>query len=71
MISDEHRLWQAGDLECVMISCCTGAELQVRRLSKTRQLTGADADILLREMYPTKNDLYERARDLQAEYANR
>jgi hypothetical protein len=41
-----------------MISCCSGAELQVRR---------GDA-IVLRELYPTKSDLYERARDLRREY---
>lgn len=58
--TDETReLWRLGDIECVMISCCTGAELQVRR-------TGAE--ILLRELYPTKSDLYERARDLKTEY---
>ena len=57
---DETReLWRLGDLECVMISCCTGAELQVRR----------DGDeILLRELYPTKSDLYERASDLRTQY---
>ena len=38
-----------------MISCCTGAELQLR--------PGPD-EIVLRELYPTKSDLYERARDL-------
>jgi hypothetical protein len=57
---DNRELWRVGDIECVMISCCTGAELQVRR-------TGAE--ILLRELYPTKSDLYERARDLKREYA--
>ena len=28
----------------------------------------ADAEIVLRELYPTKSDLYERARDLKQEY---
>jgi len=61
---DEERvLWSAGDVECVMISCCSGAELQVRRGNGA-----ADADIVLRELYPTKSDLYERARDLRAEF---
>ncbi len=41
-----------------MISCCSGAELQVRRLSA----------IVLREIYPMKSDLYERARDLRVEF---
>ena len=58
MIDEERQLWRVGDVECVMISCCSGAELQVRR----------PAAIVLRELYPTKSDLYERARDLRAEY---
>jgi hypothetical protein len=57
MDQDERQLWRAGDVACVMISCCSGAELQVRR---------GDA-IILRELYPTKSDLYERARALRAE----
>ena len=58
MIDDERELWRVDQTRCVMISCCSGAELQVRR----------DGEILLRELYPTKSDLYERARDLKAEY---
>ena len=58
MIDEERQLWRIGDLECVMISCCAGAELQIRRPSA----------IVLREMYPMKSDLYERARDLKTEY---
>jgi hypothetical protein len=58
---DEHQLWRVGDLECVMISCCSGAELQIRRATP-------DGDIILRELYPTKSDLDERARDLKTEY---
>jgi hypothetical protein len=54
----ERQLWRIGDLECVMISCCAGAELQMRR----------DGEIVLREMYPMKSDLYDRARDLRQEY---
>jgi hypothetical protein len=61
-VDDERQLWQLGEVECVMVSCCTGAELQVRKVG---------AEILLRELYPTKSDLYERARDLQAEYKRR
>jgi len=45
----------------VMISCCSGAELQVRD----------GGQILLRELYPTKSDLYERARSLEADYRAR
>lgn len=58
---DEHSLWRVDDVECVMISCCAGAELQVRQ---------GDA-IVLRELYPTKSDLYDRARDLKITYDNR
>ena len=58
MTQDEYPLWRVRDIECVMISCCAGAELQVRR---------GDA-IVLRELYPTKSDLYERATDLRAQY---
>jgi hypothetical protein len=57
MNDEQRQLWRAGDLECVMISCCAGAELQLRRAG----------EIVLREMYPMKSDLYERARDLRAE----
>jgi hypothetical protein len=59
----ERQLWQVGDIECVMISCCSGAELQIRR---TREPD--DSAIVLREMYPMKSDLYDRARDLKQEY---
>jgi hypothetical protein len=57
VIDEERQLWRAGTTECLMISCCSGAELQLRR-------GGA---IVLRELYPTKSDLYERARALRAE----
>ena len=60
MNQDERELWRLADLECVMISCCSGAELQVRR----------GGTIVLRELYPTKSDLYERARDLKGEYGS-
>jgi len=58
---DEQLLWRLDDVECVMISCCSGAELQVRSLRDS-------GDIQLRELYPTKSDLYDRARDLRIEY---
>jgi len=38
-----------------MVSCCSGAELQLRR----------NGEIVLRELYPLKSDLYERARELR------
>ena len=58
MNDEQRQLWRIGELECVMISCCAGAELQLRR----------DGAIVLRELYPMKSDLYERARDLRTEY---
>jgi hypothetical protein len=59
-VTDEERqLWRVGAIECVMISCCTGAELQLRR----------DGAIVLRELYPSKSDLYDRARELRAVHA--
>jgi hypothetical protein len=60
---DERSLWRVGDVECVMVSCCAGAELQVRSV----RLQPA-AEILRRELYPMKSDLYERARELHSEY---
>jgi hypothetical protein len=58
MIDDERELWREKDVTCVMVSCCAGAELQLRR----------SGEIVLRELYPMKSDLYERARELQSEW---
>lgn len=61
-MNDDRVLWRVpadgAVIECVMVSCCAGAELQVRR----------NEDIVLRELYPMKSDLYERARAIEAEY---
>ena len=58
-MNDEQReLWRIGDVQCVMVSCCSGAELQVR----------SEERVFLRELYPSKTDLYERARELRIEY---
>lgn len=57
----DRRLWQVGEYVCVMISCCSGAELQIRRRD-------AAEDVVLRELYPTKTDLFERARALEGHY---
>ena len=46
---------------CVMVSCCGGAELQVVRAVR------GDEEIVLRELYPDRSSLYERARELQLE----
>jgi hypothetical protein len=58
----DRELWRlsAGSrtVSCWMITCCAGAELQV---------IAGDA-IVLRELYPMKTDLYERARALESEY---
>lgn len=56
---EERELWRIGDVSCVLISCCTGAELQLR----------GTKGVLLRELYPTKSDLYERANALKEDYA--
>jgi hypothetical protein len=66
MRNDETRLWTCGDVECVMVSCCSGAELQIRRHGPSGGAS-EDTAIVLRELYPTKSDLYERARVLEAE----
>jgi hypothetical protein len=58
MNDDDRELWRLGDVQCLMVSCCAGAELQLRR-------AGA---IVLRELYPAKSDLFERARELKAEH---
>ena len=49
---------------CVMVSCCGGAELQVVRAVR------GDEEIVLRELYPDRSSLYERARELQLEQAH-
>lgn len=61
MQNDEREIWRHGAVACVMVSCCAGAELQLRE----------GDEILLRELYPTKADLYERARMLEAERRDR
>ena len=57
---DETLLWTREDgerqTECVMISCCSGAELQLR----------CGGDVILRELYPDKPTLYERAAQLRS-----
>ena len=71
MTDDDRELWRIGDIACVMVSCCSGAELQLRQVRLAPDPVGtrdADFSIVLRELYPTKSDLYERARDLEAEY---
>ena len=65
MNRDHHVLWELaaeGDsiTACVMVSCCAGAELQVRRVTRS-----GDEEIVLRELYPDRDSLYERARELK------
>jgi len=61
MNDEERELWRTGAFCCVMLSCCSGAELQIRRGDQ----------VILRELYPSKSDLYDRARDLRREYEPR
>jgi hypothetical protein len=42
-----------------MVSCCGGAELQIVRAAHGGE------EIILRELYPDRDSLYERARELQ------
>ena len=67
MRKDHHLLWEMSDGDtttmCVMVSCCGGAELQVVRAVR------GDEEIVLRELYPDRSSLYERARELQVEQA--
>jgi hypothetical protein len=64
----DRMLWKliAGDrtTACVMVSCCAGAELRV-----VRSTADGDEQIVLRELYPDHDSLYERARQLKAEMA--
>jgi hypothetical protein len=62
---EERQLWQNGPFSCVMVSCCSGAELQIRKSLTTAR----DEEIVLRELYPSKSDLYERARELATQYS--
>ncbi len=68
MNRDHHVLWEwpAGTsiTACIMVSCCAGAELQV-----VRSTDAGDEQILLRELYPDRDALYERARELRSEMA--
>ena len=57
MTSSDRELWRVGDVGCWIVSCCSGAELQVR----------CGDQIVLRELYPSTSDLYERARMLKEE----
>ena len=68
MNRDHHVLWELATEDattwCVMVSCCSGAELQVICA------THGDEDVVLRELYPDRASLYERARELQAEWSH-
>ena len=62
---DNHVLWEVSNEEatttCVMVSCCGGAELQILRAVQ------GEEEIVLRELYPDRDSLYERARELREE----
>ena len=72
---DERELWRIGRFSCVMVSCCAGAELQIRESPQGRvgdvAAAGQSDIVVLRELYPTKSDLYERAGDLRSDYQAR
>ena len=61
-MNDRRVIWERqtadGRTACVMISCCAGAELQIVRSHN------GDEEIVLRELYPDRSSLYERAREL-------
>ena len=57
-MNDLTELWRDGTHSCVMVSCCSGAELQ---------LCDSAGNIVLRELYPSKSDLYERAQMLRVD----
>ncbi len=67
MNRDHHILWELSREDattaCVMVSCCGGAELQI-----VRERQGHE-EILLRELYPDRSSVYERARELQTEWS--
>jgi hypothetical protein len=60
LTDEERQLWRLGDLECVMVSCCSGAELQVRKAG----------EIVRRELFPLKSDLYERAQEIKSQVSS-
>jgi hypothetical protein len=68
---EERVLWHIQQPErtvcCVLRTCCTGAELQLR----IRVDTQGDEQTVLRELYPTKSDLYERACALEQDCRGR
>ena len=65
MNRDHQILWEVSTghttTMCVMVSCCSGAELRVVRA------THGEEEIILRELYPDRSSVYERARELQDE----
>ena len=69
MSRGDRVLWEVSgedsSTSCIMISCCGGAELQIVRARHD------DSEIVLRELYPDRSSLYERARELQAEWSPR
>ena len=64
--NDQRVLWtlqgEESTTECVMVSCCAGAELQVIRSS-----AAGTEQMVVRELYPDRDSLYERARELRGE----
>ena len=65
---DHQVLWELqaekATIACVIVSCCAGAELQM-----VRSTASGEEEIILRELYPDRDSLYERARELRSELA--
>ena len=63
MNRDHYVLWEVANDEtttsCIMVSCCGGAELQIIRAAH------GDEEIILRELYPDRDSVYERAKELK------
>ena len=68
MNSEDQVLWEVstpdGTTLCIMVSCCGGAELQI-----VRERDG-DEEVVLRELYPDRSSLYDRARELRGEWSH-
>ena len=58
-MGEERQLWQTDGVECKMVSCCSGAELEL----------GRDGTIVLRELYPANRTFTNARRLLKGEVA--
>ena len=62
---DATVLWrlrnEGAETRCLLVSCCSGAELQLVE----------DETLILRELYPDRSSLHERARELRRDLETR